>query len=67
MDAATLLSGAMAGGADGLSPRDCLLCLAYDYAGGNSAATQLATAVASGCDRLSDGDLQKCLASVLNP
>ena len=31
--AATLLSGALAGGADGLSSRDCWICLAYLYSG----------------------------------
>jgi hypothetical protein len=67
MDAATLLAGALAGGADGLSPRDCWLCLAYLYSGGNTASTQLAAAVGSGYDRLSTGDIEKCIASILNP
>ena len=67
MDAATLLAGALAGGADGLSPHDCWLCLAYLYSGGNTATVQLAAAIASGCDRLSTGDIEKCLASILNP
>jgi hypothetical protein len=66
MSAATLLASAMAGGDDGLSPRDCLICVAYEYAGGNSAQTQLAAAIESGFDRISDGDLKKCIASILN-
>lgn len=67
MTAATLLAAAMAGGADGLSPRDCWLCLAYIYAGGNSAQTQINAAIASGMDRLANGDVLKCIAAVLNP
>ena len=67
MDAATLLAGAMAGGADGLSPRDCWLCLAYLYAGGNSADTTLASAVSSGLDKLSTRDIKLCIAAILNP
>lgn len=66
MTAATLLAGALAGGADGLSQRDCLLCLAYLYSGGNTATAQLAAAISSGCDKLSDGDIEKCLAELLN-
>jgi len=67
MDAATLLAGALAGGADGLSPHDCWVCLAYVYAGSNSATTQLAAAIANGYDQLSTEDIKKCLASMLNP
>ena len=67
MDAATLLAGALAGGADELSSRDCWLCLAYLYSGGNTATVQLAAAIGSGYDRLSTGDIEKCLASTLNP
>jgi hypothetical protein len=67
MNAATLLAGALAGGADGLSPHDCWLCLAYLYSGGNTATVQLAAAISSGYDRLSTGDIEKCLASILNP
>ena len=48
MDAATLLAGALAGGADRLSPHDCWLCLAYLYSGGNTASVQLAAAIAAG-------------------
>jgi len=66
MTAATLLAGALAGGADGLSSRDCLLCLAYLYSGGNTATVQLSAAIAAGCDRLSDGDIERCLAAILN-
>lgn len=66
MTAATLLAGALADGADGLSSRDCWLCLAYLYAGVNSAATQLKNAIADGCDRLSDDDVLKCIAERLN-
>jgi hypothetical protein len=66
MTAATLLAGALAGGADRLSPRDCWLCLAYLYGGGNTATAQLAAAISSGCDKLSDGDVEKCLAELLN-
>lgn len=66
MDAATLLAGALAGGADRLSPRDCRLCLAYIYSGGNTATERVAAAISSGCDRLSDGDIEKCLAELLN-
>jgi hypothetical protein len=65
MDAATLLAGALAGGADRLSPRDCWLCLAYLYSTGNSAQIQIDAAIAAGCDRLSDGDIEKCLAYML--
>ena len=67
MDAATLLAGALAGGADRLSQRDCWLCLAYLYSGGNTATVQIAAAIASGFDRLSTGDIEKCLAEILNP
>lgn len=67
MDAATLLAGALAGGADGLSPHDCWLCLAYLYSGGNTATVQLAAAIAAGCDKLSTGDIKRCLAANLNP
>jgi hypothetical protein len=65
MTAATLLAGALAGGADELSPRDCWLCLAYLYSTGNSAQIQIDAAIAAGCDRLSDGDIEKCLAYML--
>lgn len=67
MTAATLLAAAMAGGEDGLSPRDCWLCLAYLYSGGASAQTQLNSAIASGLDRLATTDVLKCIAAVLNP
>jgi hypothetical protein len=66
MNAATLLAGALAGGADGLSPHDCWLCLAYLYSGGNSATSQIAAAVTAGYDGLSTGDIKKCLASIFN-
>jgi hypothetical protein len=67
MNSATLLAGALAGGADGLSPRDCWLCLAYIFAGGASAQTQLTAAIAAGCDKLSTRDVQLCIAALLNP
>lgn len=67
MTAESLLAAAMAGGEDGLSPRDCWLCLASLYAGGNSAQTQLNAAISSGLDRLATTDVLKCLSAVLNP
>ena len=68
MDAATLLAGALAGGADRLSPRDCWLCLAYIYSGGNTATTQLAAAISGGCDKLCTRDVVICIAySIDNP
>ena len=66
MTANSLLAAAMAGGEDGLSPRDCWLCIAYLYAGGKSAQTQLKNAIADGLDRLSTGDVLKCIAYLLN-
>lgn len=66
MDANTLLAGAIAGGEDGLSPRDCWLCLAYLYANGASAQMQLNAAISADLDKLADGDILKCLASALN-
>ena len=62
-----LISGAMAGGLDGLSPRDCWLCLAYLYSQGQSAQNQLNSAIAVGLDKLATGDIKKCLAYNLNP
>jgi hypothetical protein len=67
MDANTLLAGALAGGVDGLSPRDCCLCLAYLYSGGNTANVQLAAAISAGCDKLSTRDIALCLGAILNP
>ena len=66
MTANSLLAAAMAGGEDGLSQRDCLLCLAYTYAGGNSAQTKLNLDIQSGFDKLSWGDIWKCIAALLN-
>jgi hypothetical protein len=65
--AATLLAGAMSGGDDGLSPRDCWICIAYLYAGGKTATKQLALAMANGYDELSPEDVKKCIAEVLSP
>lgn len=62
MTAAQLLAAALAGGADGLSPRDCWIALAYDLAGGNTAQTQLNAAIKVGFDQLSNHDLQLVIA-----
>jgi len=65
--ASTLLAGAMAAGEDGLSPRDCWLCLGQIYSQGNSAQTQIKNAIANGLDRLAHEDVLRCIAFVLNP
>ena len=64
--AQTLLAAAIAGGDDGLSARDCWLCIAYLYAGGNSASTQLSSAITNKLDQLSAQDVERCIAKLLN-
>lgn len=66
MTANSLLAAAMAGGEDGLSPRDCWLCIAYIYASGKTAQAQLNQAIADGLDKLPTGDVLKCIAYLLN-
>jgi hypothetical protein len=61
-NANTVLAAAIAQGADKLSTEDCVVCLAYSYAGANSAQTQLNAAIAAGLDKLADEDVWRCVA-----
>lgn len=67
MTANSLLAAALAGGEDGLSPRDCWLCIAYLYAGGKTGQAQLNQAISDGLDRIATGDVLRCIAYLLNP
>jgi hypothetical protein len=65
MSANAVLASALGVGCDELSPRDCLVCLAYLYASGATATTQIKAAITSGLDALSTRDLEICLAAEL--
>jgi hypothetical protein len=62
MTAAQLLAAALAGGADGLSARDCWILLAYGLSGGNTAQQQITAALGVGYDQLSNHDLLEVIA-----